>query len=333
MIKNILLLFVGIFLIALLVIWLISGGPSKVLNQVQNGPGILETLFGTGSSTGAFSFVLPFQPSTTYNGIDLGYHGYEEDEVTESELTAEEKYNIEQQKIKEAQTFGDPSPYRGKIEFGSYLTEAHTNPGEEYVEIIASSDISAPITITGWSLQSMVSGKRFPIGPGVQSLTMGSVQQGENITLKAGMSALISAGSSPFSSSFRENMCTGYLSQFSSFSPSLNSSCPSASSELPETSQNISAYGASCFTELDSIPSCRTPNSVSPETSTACKHFIQQTLTYNGCADRHRWRDSFLGNTWRIYLGNNQNTWGDVRDVIRLLDSEGRVVDVLSYED
>lgn len=331
MVKNILIAFVAIFLIALLAIWLISGGPSKVLNQVQNGPGIFETFLGTGSSTGAFSFVLPFQPTTTYTGINLGYGNYEEDGVTDDSLTAEEEYEIEQQKIKEAQTFGDPSPYRGKIYFGTYLTEAHTNIGEEYIEIHGSDELTTPVSITGWSLQSMVSGKRFPISAGVQSLTMGTIQPSENIMFGAGMRAIISTGSSPFGASFRENMCTGYLSQFSAFSPSLESSCPSAASELPRTAQNISAYGVSCFGVLESIPSCTTPTSISTEASSACANFIRQTLTYNGCADRHRWRSTFLGNTWRIYLGSNQNTWGDIHDVVRLLDADGRVVDVLSY--
>ena len=59
--------------------------------------------------------------------------------------------------------------------------------------------------------------------------------------------------------------------------------------------------------------------------------FIRNSLTYNGCAARHSWRPSFSGDTWRIFFGAPSELWSNSHDVIRLLDNEGRVVDVWSY--
>lgn len=326
MIKNILIAFVAIFMVAVIAVWFISGGPSKTLSQLESGPGFFSTLFGTGSSTGAFSFILPFQPTSTYKGIDLGYFASNEEDSGYDGLTDEERYEAEQERIRQAQTFGDPSPYRGSVSIGSYETSGSET---EYIEIINSSQ--AEISITGWSIQSMVSGLRYPITTGANSFVMGSVNANEPIKLSSDMRAVIISGPSPVGVSFRENMCTGYLQEFGQFNPSLSLQCPAASSELPKTAQNVSTYGASCFTHLERTPLCTRASHTPSEISAACSTFVQQTLTYTGCADRHRWRSSFLGGTWRIYLGGASNVWSDESDVLRLLDADGRVVDVLSY--
>ena len=41
--------------------------------------------------------------------------------------------------------------------------------------------------------------------------------------------------------------------------------------------------------------------------------------------------DKFFKNEWRIFLGRNEEQWRTKREVIRLLDKDGRIVDVYTY--
>ena len=186
--------------------------------------------------------------------------------------------------------------------------------------------------MSGWVLQSVVSGVAVPIPRGAETYRMGAVPGEEPIALRPGERAVVNSGQSPLGVSFRLNACSGYLRQFQAFSPSLPLSCPSSSAELPPTIDNLRTYGASCVDFVRTIPSCTYylgafPDDVTP----TCRAFVNEALTYNSCVDRHQFDANFKSRSWRIYLGSQNELWNDAHDIIRLLDASGRTVDVWSY--
>jgi len=238
-----------------------------------------------------------------------------------------------QKKLDEAQTFGTPSPFREQIMFSKFSNGTRdTNPSSEYIVIGASATNRAPINITGWSLQSALTGVRVFIPTGVPTFKMGGLGSISDVYVEPGKDVVLSSGPSPVGSSFRENICTEYMEQFQTFVPSLSSSCPSPSEELPGTLQNLQKYGASCVDFVETLDSCKYYlGSLPSDLNIECERFIKNALTYNGCVERHQWRPSFSLGDWRIFLGQPFELWQNNRDVLRLLDKEGRTVDVWSY--
>lgn len=236
--------------------------------------------------------------------------------------------------IERAKQFGQPSPSRGTVTFEPhYAYNVYSNTVQsEYVAIRASSQNTSPITLTGWSVLSAVSGRGSIIQGGVRTYRMGNITPFEIISLKPGEQAIVNSGSSPLGVSFHTNVCTGYLAQFQQFVPSLSNSCPTPASEMPNTLDNQRMYGARCIDFVKTLPSCSYYLGAFPDDiSDSCRGFVSNALTYNSCIDRHQWQPGFNGNTWRIYLGSNDTLWNHAHDVIRLLDASGRTVDVLSY--
>lgn len=230
--------------------------------------------------------------------------------------------------------FGDPSPQRGLVEIvpSSVYYVGGKNLSNEFINIKAADTNTGPISITGWSLASAVSGVRKYIPAGTTVYRLGGIPQNQTIALAAGERAVINSGNSPVGVSFKVNKCSGYLGQFQSFNPSLSASCPTPASEMPNTLSNLQNYGAECVDYVKSIPRCTYHLSAFPEAlNNACKSFISNVLTYNGCLDRHQFDGDFSSNLWRVYLGNSSPLWHPSHDVIRLLDASGRTVDVYSY--
>ena len=137
---------------------------------------------------------------------------------------------------------------------------------------------------------------------------------------------------SPVGVSFEENICSGYLSELQQFTPELNGSCPSPADTLPQTAENLRTYGASCFDYIANIPSCHFVGANQPTNlSTACRQFVGNNLSYNGCVAMYRSQANFDLPTFRLYLNQSAKLWNDSHDIIRPLDAQGRIVDVLSY--
>jgi hypothetical protein len=102
-------------------------------------------------------------------------------------------------------------------------------------------------------------------------------------------------------------------------------------SDLPLTTANAQQYGQSCFDFAATLPTCELPQTLPPNLTPNCQAFVQTRFSHNGCVDAHQRDPDFLRGSWRTFLGQNRNIWHDAHDVIRLLDADGRVVDVLSY--
>jgi hypothetical protein len=232
----------------------------------------------------------------------------------------------------EAQHFGDPSAWYRKVAFAedghSFGWYGEVNP-PQYVTIESLANTEEPVNISGWSLQSMNTGIRLYIPHGVRVLRTGQAAQLQSITLTPGEKAIVGALKSPVGVSFKENICSGYLTQFQTFTPPLEHRCPSAASELPQTPANTEAFGATCYEFLSYIPRCEFQTDPMPEYLSAnCANFVRERITYNGCVNAHASKQNFLTGVWRVYLNTPSAPW-ESNDIIRLLDAEGRVVDVL----
>ncbi len=252
---------------------------------------------------------------------------------TQAELiTLTEEYERLNREAAALRTFGTPSPYAGAVyiardEAGIHAPDANM----EYLQLQAEYRNSSAVDIRGWALESALTGVRVVIPGAAASFTQGVPNTLGTVALAPGGVAVLTSGSSPVGVSFRENVCTGYLQQFQSFSPPLSEQCPSPSSLFPLSEQNLVRYGAECFDAIQGLQSCRFPQDLPHTLTAACRTQLADTLSYNGCVRAQSYRADFQNDVWRLYLGAPSELWRASHDVIRLLDTEGRTVDVFTY--
>ena len=336
MIRQILIGFAAAIVIILILLWLITGGLGKVASYAKRIGNPIEYIFFNGTSTSGY-FRLPWQPDLTMGPIyeipDSEDTADTDDEPrsTEEDLSqAQKDYDALMKEADAARTFGEPSPERGNVHLGAG-SAAEGPAGREYVELEADGGNTAPTRVSGWSVQSALTGVRAYIPRGANIFYLGAVNEQGDVYLNPGMTANLNSSPSPVGTSFRENICTGYLGRLQSFVPSLSSNCPPPAESLPLTPDNLRTYGDACFDFVQQLPACTFPRDVPPEVSPACHIFLSNTLSYNGCVERYRHRSDFLRASWRIYLNAGGELWRNTHDVIRLLDRGGRTVDVVSY--
>ncbi len=325
MIVTVLKWLVIFIVIGLIAMWLIAGGWAASMRTIKALGNPVEFFFGTGSTT-LSTITLPWGPGEI-RGPDIS--GYADEANRINGVSGDEPDSIEAgDATSEAKTFGNPSPYSGKVSLrigGAKESDA----ASEYVELNARG--GSTIDITGWSLQSAATAIRMAIPYGTSLFVVGVVNAPERITLRSGDEAIINTGISPVGISMRENICSGYLSRTQVFTPELSGSCPSSSDVLPLNEENIRTYGATCFDYLASASRCSAPSSGSQDVSPACRSLAVTAFTYNGCVQMFRGRVNFSLPSWRVYLGLGSELWGNSHDVIRLLDAEGRTVTTLTY--
>lgn len=316
---------IGIFIL-LLLLWLISGGFSAVGKTARTL--VNPVSFIVNGSTSGSAIRLPWQIDAPL-GADLsGSTSASSNEGQTPEEYAQAYRDLSKRAV-EAQTFGDPSSYAGKVSLRGGET-SERDPSREYIEIEVSG--SSPVNITSWSLQSAVSGERLFIPPVANPFILGSVNTLEPAYLAPGDTAIVVSGPSPVGVSFHENMCTGYLNELQQYVPPLSNDCPRASDALSETPDTLRIYGASCFDYVASIPQCHFPGVLLPSSLSApCRSYLVNTYSYNGCVQANRYDPSFPSSAWRIYLNSRVELWDNAHDIIRLLDSQGRTVDTLTY--
>jgi len=176
------------------------------------------------------------------------------------------------------------SLFGGKVSFtfrgrtGARLED----PTKEYIEVIASSNNSQPINITGWKIRSTITGKSAIIEKGTYLPYSGRVNEEERIFLIPGEKVIIATGRSPIGVSFRLNTCTGYFEQFQDFSPSLPLQCPyPKNEELPPLSSGISDH---CLDFIERLPRCKVYIKALPlsfANDPVCQEHITRKITYN----------------------------------------------------
>ena len=216
MIKRVLIISLIVFIIALIIFWFITGGWAAAARTARSLGNPLELIFGT-STSGSF-IKLPWQPSELVRGPDIADYA---DEADARILASGDEDQFTNTPPTPRGAFGDASPYAGKIIIReSNATESDVT--QEFIQLTASEGNSQPILVTNWALQSAVSGARAIIPPAVPFFILGVVNPVQPVYLEPGASIFVATGASPVGTSFRENICSGYLSELHTFTPELS---------------------------------------------------------------------------------------------------------------
>ncbi|MFA6159431.1 MAG: hypothetical protein WC763_07435 [Candidatus Paceibacterota bacterium] len=242
---------------------------------------------------------------------------------------------------------GTKSPYAGRVTFSGGSTYSY-QPYEEYVTI---RNAGAPVSITGWVITN-AKGERpietsannyvYPvndsatIGQGTEYLSPEGAYDRGPIVLKTGDTAIVTTGGPfiqfrmPIPTSFRENICLGYLDKDYPWSPSVSRPCPIASKD-----PDIDTMTDECYDYVRTISRCEDPERYDKERfdlqRTPCKDFMRERFTYQGCVTKNRASDNFSLKQWRVFLGKSRELYSNRHDTITLYDAEGRIVGQFSY--
>lgn len=321
------LFFVGIFAF-LFVAWVSTGGPQRPISF--SGPFITPITNVNQEQRGYGNFWDVGRGETNWWTGDFSGSGTSN---TQSELwKAQEDLEDLQRDLQESRLFGTPSPYRGTVSLAKSVGPLKSVDGdEEYVTINVSGSADAPVSITGWKLVSVRTNAYGYIPQGVSLFRSGSVNTPQPISLAPGERAIVVTGRSPIGVSFKENMCSGYLESRQDFHPSLASSCPSPRNDFDRFYDGAASDYQKCRDAIHAIPRCETAD-LPRGTSNSCWAFAREFFTYNGCLTYHANDRGFWGKTWRVYLGHrNDDLWPTANDTLKLLDAEGKTVDIFTY--
>lgn len=209
-----------------------------------------------------------------------------------------------------------------------------TDPEREYLTLRANSRNTTPVPISDWYLESYVTKERAALPDGARILDRFRTQYTAPISLEPGETAYLLTAETPFNVSFHENLCTGYLVQFEDVYPSLQRRCPLAKDEMIRYA-NIDLDNDACYDFVEDIHRCEIIDEDiinDADVSGACRQFVADNLDYDNCVSNHRY-DPFFDNvgTWRIYLDRDEELWRKEREIIRLMDGNDRVIDVIEY--
>lgn len=325
MIKRVLIVSLVVFIIALIIFWFLTGGWAAAARTARSLANPLELIFGT-SASGSF-IKLPWQPGELVRGPDISDYAGEADARL---LAAGDEDQFTNTPPTPKGGFGDASSYAGKV-FIRESAATESAPAQEFIQLTASDSNTQPVAVTNWLLQSAVSGARAPIPAAAPFFVLGVVNPVQPVYLEPGASIFVTTGASPVGTSFRENICSGYLSELHAFTPEIPNECPIPPEMLPMNADTLRTYGSSCFDYLNTLTQCHFPTTLPADLSLSCRSFISNTMSYNGCISASRDRVPFALPAFRTYLGLRSELWGNSHDVIRLIDEQGRTVDVLTY--
>lgn len=287
------------------------------------------------------SFAGPFiTPITNVGVTQTGYgslDGFQISAVKDALYQANQQLSDAQKQANKDALFGVASPYKGQITIGSANAGA-TDPSQQYIYLRNSS--SKSITLSGWRIASAATDKSATIPYGDPLPGNGSATASTPITLGPGQQAVLVTGQSPLGASFLENSCLGYLDRNRTYVPYLPQNCPSPRDEYDRYYTGNQYKDASCYALVQKLNSCQTPET-SSGLSSSCYAFIDQHLNYPACVASHRYDPNFQGSTWRVYLDYhnpsaknktvNDLLWRSSREAIKLLDADGKTVDLYSY--
>lgn len=267
----------------------------------------------------------PGTPPATSNQTEEARKREELKKAEEAVAKAEE----ERRKAEEAARF---SPLRNQLTVSGVSRASGSGAADrEYMSIRAASGNAGPVLITGLTVRSAVTGLSATIPKAWTLPFPGSAGEGDVIWLHPGGVVYIVSGKSPSGSSFQVNRCTGYVSRGASFTPSLPIECPRPLQEpLPLPPNHLSD---ACLDYLATIGSCTVPGAL-PENlrnDGSCQVHITNKINYSTCVALHKNEPGFYRNDWRLFLNRTTPLWKDRREVIDLLDQNGKLISSYSY--
>lgn len=246
----------------------------------------------------------------------------------------------------------------GQVSIGTGNASYSYQSYEEYITLDNSG--RSPINITGWQLKNGKDQRPYYTGGALQrfSADVAIIPQAalvlspsgnsfnQDVILGSNERAVITTGSfgnrSPYKvTSFKENICTGYLEELPdyAFTPPLSRNCPD-----PENEPGIENLDRDCRKIVESLRSCETPQfgeridqEYCPDCfdgkilPSQCKAFLVEHFSYQGCLIYHQGDKNFSGKTWRIFLGRGWEMWADEYESIELFDRFGQLVNYQNY--
>ncbi len=311
---------VGIAMIlSLIALWLWQGGYWKIADYLHTLSNPLST------SLNGRSFRLPWQPEIIWEVPDTVAPANDQSYMNEYQYSNESLSPSYRTDLGVSPS--DRSPYAGLVTLqrGAPYT---TNPLDEYL-ILQNSAPSSAISISGWSLRSALTNERVVVPFGASPFIQGVINSVHKIVLNPGSQAILATGPSPVGVSFQETICTGYLAQTQEFVPALANACARPSQLIPRTIENERRLGTECMDYIDRLPQCSYPLYLPATISQTCRAQLTATLTYTGCMQYYGSPTTL--DTWRVYFASGRELWQDSRDVIHLLDENGKVVDIVNY--
>ncbi len=233
-----------------------------------------------------------------------------------------------QAKINEEEEKKNSSIYKGIVDL-NYVYRS-SDAKQEYLSLRVNTT-KTPINVTGWTLKSRSSGVSVKIPKGTYLFFTGITNTEDDIYLNSNDYLYLVTGISPNGASFKTNKCSGYLTQFQTFTPYLYTSCPAPKNEntssIPRTVNNDA-----CLDYIDYFPTCRIQTESLPANwSYECTSFIYNKINYPSCITTHKGDKDFYLGEWRVYLKRSEGIWKERREDIILLDNEGKIVDTYQY--
>jgi hypothetical protein len=227
------------------------------------------------------------------------------------------------------------STYKGYADI-SARGARETRAKEEYVEIKFSRSLPGLVNISGWSLESARSGRRFSIGA-ADTLPLDRFRETDPVVVSGGDKVFVHSGKSPVRVSFKSNICTGYLDYDEDFIPRLPRECPLLIDDIPDSlSYGKKSLRDSCLRRIEKIRKCEVPDEDELEEikfagGSKCEEVVEKYADYDECVRNNRSSTNFMRPEWHIYIGRATEFWRQEREIITLYDEGGKVVDVVSY--
>ena len=242
------------------------------------------------------------------------------------------------------------SPYQGSIQISSGDASSTYQPNDEYIQI--SNNGQSSVDISGWTLENAY-GTRPIQTTGNQAVNITpekvTIPNGTNfldpsgnfvtgpIILQPGDTAIVTTGGPfvayPFkiTTSFRANICAGYLNYTYPFDPQLSNDCP-----LPQNEPGINAVTDVCYNYVRYLSQCYDPQledatNLRNNFQQNCVSYIDEHFSYAACVGNHENDANFNESTWRVFLGLNHELWHSPDDSIKLYDGKGLLVDEVDY--
>lgn len=220
------------------------------------------------------------------------------------------------------------SPYKNMLFLTRIERARDSDQQREHISIKAASTNTTPLTLTGLSLGSGRNVLTTDIGQGALLPYAGEVSPLENIVIAPNEEAIVVSGRSPIGISFKVNKCSAYLGSLQLFTPSLPQACPSPQETLSRSEVRLDT---ACTIYVRSLSACAVPVSFPANLSRECRTNLLNVLTYNGCVNVHHFDPDFFSPEWRIYLGADRELWNDTKEIIKLLDTNGNIIDSIKY--
>lgn len=300
---DVLKMYLGIMAVIFL-FWLFAGGPN--------------TKFRHGGSTF-------FSPSALPQSQGENAPPRTKEEIESKLQDAKAEAETIQQKIDDIKY---SSPYKGKLSLNVGLARS-TELAQQYLILQRNPLATEPISITGWTLRSKITGKSAIIGQAVKIPGIPSRTSLESIILNSNDAVYINTERSPAVYSFRINRCTGYLSEAQQFTPYMQYDCPRAIDS--KALKPPYPFNDACLDFVEQVPQCRRPTNIPEKLSLDCKSYLHNEINYASCVREYEKTPNFFKNEWRIYLDRDELLWKQKRETIELIDPNNKLVDTLTY--